>query len=86
MMCANPLDVEGRRRKNKKAAQQQQQQTTFEVTACHSGGESHKVTKGQRPKLRLKMPPAAAVKAEVKVELSEDSMEGLTPILEETLG
>lgn len=88
MMCVNPLDVEGRR-KNKKAAQQQQspgkqqqQQTTFEVTAAPTTG--HKVTKGQRPKLRLTMPPP--VKAEVKAESPEDGMEGLTPLLEETLG
>ena len=83
MMCVNPLDVEGRRSGGKKrmAVQQQRQQTAFEVTA-KAGPTAAKAKRGQRPKLKLAMPPT------VKTEESApppSAGAGLTPIIEKTL-
>lgn len=64
MVCVNPLDVEGRRSGGKKRMAVQQQ-TGFEVTVKAATTTAAKVKKGQRPKLRLTMPPPPTVKTEV---------------------
>ena len=79
MMCVNPLDVEGRRSGGKKRMAAMQR-TTFEVTA-KAASNATKVRKGQRPKLKLAMPPT--LKTEDTTPPSE--IAGLTPIIENTL-
>ena len=82
MMCVNPLDVEGRRSGGKKRmVQQHQQQTAFEVTA-RAAPTAAKAKKGQRPKLKLAMPPT--VKTEETAAPPSVAV-GLTPIIEKTL-
>lgn len=84
MVCVNPLDVEGRRSGGKKRMAVQQQ-TGFEVTvkAATTTAAAAKVKKGQRPKLRLTMPPPPTVKTETE-DTAAPSI-GLTPIIEKTL-
>merc|ERR1719264_56343 len=62
--------------------QQHQQQTAFEVTA-RAAPTAAKAKKGQRPKLKLAMPPT--VKTEETAAPLPSVAVGLTPIIEKTL-